>query len=458
MPTGRRFWWGNPCHNKRTLQGGKGEKMIWNAQYETMAPKDLRNLQTKRLQNLVRTVYAKVPFYRKKMDELRVTPEDIRDVRDIVRLPFTTKDDMRHTYPYGLRAADPKDIVEIHTSSGTTGKPVVSAYTRNDIELWSEVMARTLSMGGVTNHDVIQNAYGYGLFTGGLGVHYGGRKIGANIIPISGGNTKRQVTVMADFRSTVLTCTPSYALYLAEAVREEGIDISTLSLKAGFFGAEPWSENMRTEIEEKLRVKAYDIFGLTEIIGPGVAAECENQNGLHVFEDYFYPEVIDPKTGEPLPVGEKGELVITTITKEGTPILRYRTRDITYLEEGVCSCGRTSRRMHRLLGRTDDMLIIRGVNVFPSQIEQVLFEIEGVEPHYQLVIERNGQLDDLEVQVEMNESLFSDEIKNLEKIEQKIEHRLHSTLSIHANVKLVEQKSLPRSEGKAKRVIDKRQI
>jgi len=432
--------------------------MIWNAQYETMAPEDLRNLQTKRLQNLVRTVHAKVPFYKKKMDELRVTPEDIRDVKDIVRLPFTTKDDMRDTYPYGLRAADPKDIVEIHTSSGTTGKPVVSAYTRNDIELWSEVMARTLSMGGVTNHDVIQNAYGYGLFTGGLGVHYGGRKIGANIIPISGGNTKRQVTVMADFRSTVLTCTPSYALYLAEAVREEGISISDLSLKAGFFGAEPWSENMRTEIEEKLRVKAYDIFGLTEIIGPGVAAECENQNGLHIFEDYFYPEVINPKTGEPLPVGEKGELVITTITKEGTPILRYRTRDITYLEEGGCSCGRTSRRMHRLLGRTDDMLIIRGVNVFPSQIEQVLFEIEGVEPHYQLVIERNGQLDDLEVQVEMNESLFSDEIKNLEKIEQKIEHRLHSTLSIHANVKLVEQKSLPRSEGKAKRVIDKRQI
>ncbi len=432
--------------------------MIWNAQYETMAPEDLRSLQTKRLQNLVRTVYARVPFYKQKMDELRVKPEDIRDVKDIVRLPFTTKDDMRDTYPYGLLAADPKDIVEIHTSSGTTGKPVVSAYTRNDIELWSEVMARTLSMGGVTHHDVIQNAYGYGLFTGGLGVHYGGRKIGANIIPISGGNTKRQVTVMADFRSTVLTCTPSYALYLAEAVREEGIDISTLSLKAGFFGAEPWSENMRTEIEQKLRVKAYDIFGLTEIIGPGVAAECENQNGLHVFEDYFYPEVIDPKTGEPLPVGEKGELVITTITKEGTPILRYRTRDITYLEEGVCPCGRTSRRMHRLLGRTDDMLIIRGVNVFPSQIEQVLFEIEGVEPHYQLVIERNGQLDDLEVQVEMNESLFSDEIKNLEKIEQKIEHRLHSTLSIHANVKLVEQKSLPRSEGKAKRVIDKRQI
>jgi len=432
--------------------------MIWNAQYETMAQEDLRSLQTKRLQNLVNTVYARVPFYKQKMDELRVKPEDIRDVKDIVRLPFTTKDDMRDTYPYGLLAADPKDIVEIHTSSGTTGKPVVSAYSRNDIELWSEVMARTLSMGGVTHHDVIQNAYGYGLFTGGLGVHYGGRKIGANIIPISGGNTKRQVTVMADFRSTVLTCTPSYALYLAEAVREEGISISDLSLKAGFFGAEPWSENMRTEIEEKLRLKAYDIFGLTEIIGPGVAAECENQNGLHIFEDYFYPEVINPKTGEPLPAGEKGELVITTITKEGTPVLRYRTRDITYLEEGACSCGRTSRRMHRLLGRTDDMLIIRGVNVFPSQIEQVLFEIEGVEPHYQLVIERNGQLDDLEVQVEMNESLFSDEIKNLEKIEQKIEHRLQSTLSIHANVKLVEQKSIPRSEGKAKRVIDKRQI
>jgi phenylacetate-CoA ligase len=432
--------------------------MIWNKQYETMASEDLRKLQTKRLQDLVRIVYARIPFYKKKMDELRVKPDDIQGVADIARLPFTTKDDMRDVYPYGLLAVDQKDIVEVHTSSGTTGKPVVGAYTKNDIELWSEVMARTLSMGGVTSHDVIQNAYGYGLFTGGLGVHYGGRKIGANIIPISGGNTQRQLAIMVDFRTTVLTCTPSYSLYLAEAAREESIDIASLSLKAGFFGAEPWSENMRKEIEENLRIKAYDIFGLTEIIGPGVAAECRNQDGLHIFEDYFYPEIIDPNTGQQLPVGEKGELVITTITKEGTPVLRYRTRDITYMLAGPCSCGRTSRRMHRLLGRTDDMLIIRGVNVFPSQIEQVLFEIEGVEPHYQLVIERHGQLDDLEVQVEMNESLFSDEIKNLEKVERRIAHKLHSTLNINASVKLVEPKSIPRSEGKAKRIIDNRRI
>ena len=432
--------------------------MIWNKQYESMNPSDLRKLQTSRLQNLVRKVYSKVPFYKRKLDELGIKPDDIRDLSDITKLPFTSKDDMRDVYPYGLLAVDQREIVEVHTSSGTTGKPVVDAYTYNDIELWSEVMARTLSMGDVTNRDVIQNAYGYGLFTGGLGVHYGGRKIGANIIPISGGNTKRQLVIMVDFHTTILTCTPSYSLYLAEAAREDGIDVSQLSLKSGFFGAEPWSENMRKEIEEKLHLKAYDIYGLTEIIGPGVAAECEHQNGLHIFEDHFFPEVIDPVTGTQLPPREKGELIITTLTKEGTPIIRYRTRDITYLEPGACSCGRSLRRMHRLLGRTDDMLIIRGVNVFPSQIEQVLFEIEGVEPHYQLVIERQGQLDALEIQVEMNERLFSDEIKNLEKIEQKIAHKLYSTLSIHARVRLVEQKSIPRSEGKAVRVIDKRQI
>jgi len=432
--------------------------MIWNKQCESMNPGDLRKLQTIRLQDLVRRAYAKVPFYKRKMDELGMKPDDIRDLSDISKLPFTSKDDMRDVYPYGLLAVDQKDIVEVHTSSGTTGKPVVDAYTSNDIELWSEVMARTLSMGGVTSRDVIQNAYGYGLFTGGLGVHYGGRKIGANIIPISGGNTKRQLVIMADFHTTVLTCTPSYSLYLAEAAREDKIDMSQLSLKAGFFGAEPWSENMRREIEEKLHLKAYDIYGLTEVIGPGVAAECEHQNGLHIFEDHFFPEIIDSTTGQKLPDGEKGELIITTLTKEGTPIIRYRTRDITYLEPGTCTCGRSLRRMHRLLGRTDDMLIIRGVNVFPSQIEQVLFDIEGVEPHYQLVIQRQGQLDALEIQVEMNENLFSDEIKNLEKIEQKIAHELYSTLSIHARVRLVEQKSIPRSEGKAIRVIDKRQI
>jgi len=418
----------------------------------------LKKVQIKRLKDRVQKIYDNVPFYKKRMDSLGVKPGDIQELQDIAKLPFTTKDDMRDVYPYGLLAVDPKEIVEVHTSSGTTGKPVVDAYTKNDIDLWGEVMARTLSMGGTTSHDVLQNAYGYGLFTGGLGVHYGARKIGVNILPISGGNTKRQLMIMSDFHTTVLTCTPSYSLYLAEAAREEGVDISKLSLKTGYFGAEPWSENMRKEIEESLRVKAYDIYGMTEIIGPGVAAECQNQDGLHIFEDHFYPEIIDPSTGKQLPDGEKGELVITTLTKEGTPVLRYRTRDITYLEPGTCSCGRTLRRIHRLLGRTDDMLIIRGVNVFPSQIEQVLFEIEGVEPHYQLIIERHGQLDDLEVQVEMNDQLFSDEIKKLEQIEKTIAHKLHATLAIHARVKLVEQKSIPRSEGKAKRIIDKRQI
>jgi phenylacetate-CoA ligase len=387
-----------------------------------------------------------------------VRPEDIKDIADIIKLPFTTKDDMRDVYPYGLLAVDMKDIVEIHTSSGTTGKPVVDAYTQKDIEIWSETMARTMTMGGVTNKDVVQNAYGYGLFTGGLGSHYGARTVGATVIPISGGNTKRQLAVMKDFKTTVLTCTPSYCLYLAEAAREEGIDLRALKLKAGFFGAEPWSESMRKEIEEKLGLRAHDIYGLTEIIGPGVAAECEYQNGLHIFEDHFYPEIIDPVTGKQVPDGTKGELVITTITKQGTPVLRYRTRDITYLMPEQCACGRTQRRMHRLLGRTDDMLIIRGVNVFPSQIEEVLLKIEGIEPHYQLIVERKGMMDCLEVQVEMNETIFSDEIKNLEKLEHTMEKELHTALNVHARVTLVEPKSIPRSEGKAKRIIDKRNI
>jgi len=319
-------------------------------------------------------------------------------------------------------------------------------------------MARTLSMGDTTRDDRVQNAYGYGLFTGGLGVHYGARKIGAMLIPISGGNTKRQLQIMQDFGTSVLACTPSYSLYLAEAAREEKIALEKLPLKTGFFGAEPWSENMRKEIQEKLHLKAMDIYGLTEIIGPGVAAECERQDMLHVFEDHFYPEIIDPVTGQTLPDGEKGELVFTTLTKEGTPVIRYRTRDITYLDHGKCGCGRTQVRMHRILGRTDDMLIIRGVNVFPSQIEEVLLRIEGVEPHYQLVVERKDSLDHLEVQVEVNDAIFSDAIKSLEAGERRIEHELHEALLIHANVKLVEPKSIARSEGKAKRIIDKRVI
>lgn len=432
--------------------------MIWNREFETMTHSKLREFQTIQLQELVSRVYNNVPFYKDKMDQVKVKPADIRSIEDIVKLPFITKDEMRLVYPYGLLASPLRDIVEVHTSSGTTGKPVVDAYTQNDIDIWGEVMARTLSMGGATNEDIIQNAYGYGLFTGGLGVHYGARKLGATVIPISGGNTKRQLQILQDFGSTILTCTPSYSLYLAEAALEEGIDLAKLPLKAGFFGAEPWSENMRKEIEAKLHLKAIDIYGLTEIIGPGVASECEHQNLLHVFEDHFYPEIIDPATGNPLPDGEKGELVFTTLTKTGTPVVRYRTRDITYLECTPCKCGRTTVRMHRILGRTDDMLIIRGVNIFPSQVEQVLLRIDGVEPHYQLLVDRKENLDYLEVLVEMNESLFSDEIKIVKQKEHEIEHALREELLISSKVKLVEPKSIERSEGKAKRIIDKRKV
>jgi phenylacetate-CoA ligase len=432
--------------------------MIWNKEFETMSRKRLSLLQTRRLQALVRKVYKANAFYKSKMDAAGVKPSDIRDIKDIVKLPFITKNDMRDVYPYGLLSCDIKDIVEIHTSSGTTGKPVVDAYTRKDIDIWSEAMARTLSMGDTTVKDRVQNAYGYGLFTGGLGVHYGARRIGAMVIPISGGNTKRQLQIMKDFGTTVLACTPSYSLHLAEAGKEEGIDFAKLPLKTGLFGAEFWSENMRKEIEAKLHLKAIDIYGLTEIIGPGVASECEKQNLLHVFEDLFYPEIIDPETGNPLPDGEKGELVFTTLTKEGTPVIRYRTRDITYLDRSKCACGRTHVRMHRILGRTDDMLIIRGVNVFPSQIEEVLLRMEGVEPHYQLVVERRDNLDCLEVQVEVSEGIFSDEVKGMERREKEIEHELHEALLISAKVKLVEPKTIARSEGKAKRIIDKRII
>ncbi len=432
--------------------------MIWNREFETMSRKRLTILQTRRLQNLARRAYVYNPFYRGKMDAAGVKPTHIKHISDIVKLPFITKTDLRDVYPYGLLSCHVNNIVEVHSSSGTTGKPVVDAYTKKDIEIWSEVMARTLAMGDATAKDRVQNAYGYGLFTGGLGVHYGARRMGAMIIPISAGNTKRQLQIMQDFGTTVLACTPSYSLYLAEVGREEKIDFSKLPLKAGLFGAEPWSENMRKEIEAKLHLKAIDIYGLTEIIGPGVASECERQDMLHIFEDHFYPEIIDPDSGKVLPDGEKGELVFTTLTKEGTPVIRYRTRDITFLDHTRCPCGRTSVRMHRILGRTDDMLIIRGVNVFPSQIEEVLLKMEGVEPHYQLVVERRENLDYLEVQVEVGETSFSDEIKKLEVREKEIERALHDALLIHAKVKLVEPKSIARSEGKAKRVIDKRII
>jgi phenylacetate-CoA ligase len=432
--------------------------MILNPPFETMPRTDLIKFQGERLRSLVERVYARVPFYRKKMDAAGVKPSDIKGIEDIVKLPFTTKDEMREVYPFGLLAVDKSDIVEIHTSSGTTGKPVVDAYTQNDIDIWSETMGRTLSMGGATRDDIIQNAYGYGLFTGGLGIHYGARRVGAMVIPISGGITKRQLTVMKDFGSTMLTCTPSYSLYIAEVAKEEGFDMTQMNLKAGMFGAEFWSETMRVEIEQKLHLKAYDIYGLTEIIGPGVASECEAQNRMHVFEDHFYPEIINPATGERLGDGARGELVITTITKTGTPVLRYRTRDITFLDHSECTCGRTAVRMNRLLGRTDDMLIIRGVNVFPSQIEEVLLRCEGIAPQYEIHLERRDNLDEITVRVEVSESLFSDEVRALENREQEIEKELREALLIHAKVKLVEPKSITRSEGKAKRVIDKRVI
>jgi len=432
--------------------------MIWNNEYEAMQPDKLRAMQSARLSELVALLYKNVPFYKEKMDAFGVRPSDIKDIKDIVKLPFTTKDDMREVYPLGLLAVAKEKIVEIHTSSGTTGKPVVDAYTHKDIEIWSEVMARTLAMGDTNKNDTVQNAYGYGLFTGGLGVHYGARKIGANVIPISGGNTKRQLQIMQDFDSTVLTCTPSYSLLLAEIGKADGIDFSKLPLRVGLFGAEPWSDSMRKEIEADLQLKALDIYGLTEIIGPGVSSECLQQDGLHIFEDHFYPEIIDPATGRVLPDGQRGELVFTTLTKEGTPILRYRTRDITYLIREKCGCGRTQVRMHRLLGRTDDMLIVRGVNVFPSQVEEVLLKIEDVKPHYQILVDRKDRLDSIEIQIEMTENLFSDEIKNISANEKRIEEALYSTLNIHAQVKLVEPQSIPRSEGKARRVIDKRQL
>lgn len=431
---------------------------MWNPEKESMPPELARQEQSAKLRQQVEKLFSRVPFYHEKMRLHGITPQDIRSIDDLHLLPFTTKQDMRDVYPFGLLAAERSDIVEIHTSSGTTGKPVVGAYTRNDINIWSETMARTLAMGGTNASDTVQNMFGYGMFTGGLGVHYGASRIGATVLPVSSGNSKRQLQLMRDFGTSVITATPSYCLYLAEFAREEGIDIRSFKLKAGFFGAEPWSENMRLDIQEKFGLKAFDIYGLTEIIGPGVAAECRHQNGLHFFEDHFYPEIIDPETGAVLPDGQKGELVITSLSREGSPILRYRTRDITFIIPEPCPCGRTQRRIHRLFGRNDDMLIIRGVNVFPSQIEEVLLRIEGIEPHYQIIVERKGQLDSLEIQVEVNDSIFSDEIRRLELIERRIHDEIKTSLGVQTQVKLVEPRSIARSEGKAKRVIDKRQI
>jgi len=432
--------------------------MIWNDDFETLPREALESLQLKRLQQTVEKVYATVPFYREVFDKAGLKPADIKSLADLQRLPFTLKQDMRDSYPYGLFAVPLEQIVRIHASSGTTGKPTVVGYSRRDIDNWSELMARSFTAAGAHKGDIIHNAYGYGLFTGGLGAHYGAERVGASVIPMSGGNTKKQLMIMQDFGSTVLTCTPSYSLFLAEVAAEEGIDIRKLKLKVGILGAEPWSEKMRQEIEAKLNIKAIDIYGLSEILGPGVGIECiEAQNGLHIWEDHFIPEIINPETGEVLPDGEKGELVITTITKEGIPLIRYRTRDITRLIKEPCICGRTHARIERLSGRSDDMLIIRGVNVFPSQIESVLFDVKGVEPHYQLIVERDGNLDTLEVQVEVNEQTFSDEIKVLQGLSNKIRKEIKDLLGVTCKVRLVEPKTITRSEGKAKRVIDNRQ-
>ena len=433
--------------------------MIWNDDFETLPREAIESLQLKRLQQTLEKVYATVKFYRNAFDKLGLKPTDIKSLDDLKRLPFTLKQDMRDNYPYGLFAIPLEQIVRIHASSGTTGKPTVVGYSRRDIDNWTELMARSFVAAGAHKGDVIHNAYGYGLFTGGLGAHYGAERVGASVIPMSGGNTKKQLMIMQDFGSTVLTCTPSYSLYLAEVAADEGIDIRKFKLKVGILGAEPWSEKMRLEIESKLNIKAIDIYVLSEILGPGVGIECiEAQNGLHIWEDHFIPEIINPDTGEVLPDGERGELVITTITKEGIPLIRYRTRDITRLIKEPCICGRTHARIERLSGRSDDMLIIRGVNVFPSQIESVLFNIEGIEPHYQLIVDREDNLDTLEVQVEVNEQTFSDEIKVLQGLSNKIRKEIKDLLGVTCKVRLVEPKSIARSEGKAKRVIDNRQM
>jgi phenylacetate-CoA ligase len=433
--------------------------MIYDIEFETLPREALTAIQLRRLRASLERVYATVPFYRKRFEEAGITPKDINTLEDFQLLPFTTKQDLRDNYPFGMFAVPMDNVVRIHASSGTTGLPTVVGYTARDINTWSELMARALTAGGAGRKDIIHNAYGYGLFTGGLGVHYGAEKLGASVIPVSGGNTKRQIIIMRDFGPTILTSTPSYALHLAEEAEEMGISFEKLKFKYGIFGAEPWSEQMRQEIERKLHIKAVDIYGLSEVMGPGVAVEChEAQNGLHIFEDHFIPEIIDPATGKALPYGEVGELVFTSITKEAFPIVRYRTRDITSLHPEPCICGRTLVRMKKVSGRTDDMLIIRGVNVFPSQIESVLMEIEGVEPHYQLVVDREDNLDTLTVLVEIGERSFSDEVKVLQLLERKISFSIKEYLGVSARVKLVEPKVIARSQGKAVRVIDNRKI
>ncbi|QEH68152.1 phenylacetate--CoA ligase [Cellulosilyticum sp. ST5] len=423
---------------------------------ETMSLDEKKVLQGERLIQTVESVYKNVPFYKKKMQDMGIEPGDIKSIDDLSKLPFTTKQDLRDNYPYGLFAVPMEEVVRIHASSGTTGRPTVVGYTKNDIDMWADMVARCFTAYGVTKKDIVQVAYGYGLFTGGLGAHYGGEHLGATVVPISGGNTKKQIQLIEEFGSTVLACTPSYALYIGESMRNMGIDPRSTNLRVGIFGAEPWTEEMRAEIEDLLGIQAMNIYGLSEIMGPGVAFDCEEKNGLHVNEDHFVPEIIHPDTLEVQPYGKEGELVFTCVTKEALPLLRYRTRDLTSLQGGTCSCGRTLVRMGRITGRSDDMLIIRGVNVFPSQIESVILKVAEVAPHYVLIVERINNLDTLEVWVEAKEGLFTDAIKSLEKVEKHITSELFSLLGLHVKVKLVEPKTIERSEGKAKRIIDKR--
>jgi phenylacetate-CoA ligase len=418
----------------------------------------LEALQLHRLQVVVARAYAHVPLLRQRLDERGVKPEDIRSLADIRLLPFTVKADLRDTYPFGLFASPLSDIVRLHASSGTTGKPIVVAYTGNDMEVWRNVIMRTLAAGGVRRGDILQNAYGYGLFTGGLGLHYGAEALGVTVIPISGGNTDRQLMVMQDFGVTAFCSTPSYFLHIADEAARKGIDLQQLPLRVGFFGAEPWSEEMRQRIQEIACIRAFDIYGLSEIIGPGVAAECQEQCGLHIFEDHFYPEIIDPETGAPLPDGSVGELVLTTLSKEAMPMLRYRTRDLSQLVAELCPCGRSIRRVRRIAARSDDMLIIRGVNVYPSQVEAALLTVDAVLPHYQIVVTREHDLDQMEVQVEVRKEYFGDEIKSLEALRQRIGDVLEHLVGVRVRTKLVEPPTLARSEGKAKRVQDLRKL
>jgi phenylacetate-CoA ligase len=429
---------------------------VYQPELEAMPREELAKLQLVRLQSVLQRVYEHVPLYRRKFDDAGFNPASVRSLDDLQRVPFTVKDDMRSAYPYGMFAAPMRDIVRVHSSSGTTGQITVVGYTQGDIERWSDLMARTYASGGATPDDVIQVTYGYGLFTGGLGAHYGSERLGALTIPVSGGNTKRQVQILKDFGVTVLACTPSYALLIAETALEMGIDVRDLPLRVGVFGAEPWSENMRKQIEHAMGITAIDIYGLSEVMGPGVASECVHQNGLHVFEDHFIVEIVDEETLEPVPDGEYGEVVFTTITKEGIPVVRYRTRDISRIIPEPCVCGRTFRRMERVTGRSDDMIIIRGVNVFPSQIEQVLAGIRGVAPHYLVVLGKRGSLDHVQVQVEVAPEFHFDEVRELERLQKRVKAEIESALAVSIEVKLVEPKTIARSEGKAKRVLDLR--